>query len=145
MVFFCGHVMNYEKGNLSMENCTRLMLNVFEKVLVSSLVVFLFSLLSQPLQAQIVHPVAAGEQPKFTVAIVPHESYADLKVYRADSTDEHLKKNIGYWFITTSKDPKAIPINWISDPITADLKIVLVTYPERAGWINKSKKALLKQ
>ena len=92
-----------------------------------------------------VHPVVAGEQPKFTVAIVPHESYADLKVYRADSTDENLKKNIGHWFITVSKDPKAIPINWISDPITADLKIVLVTYPERAGWINKSKKSLLKQ
>lgn len=97
------------------------------------------------LQAQMVYPVAAGEKAKFTVAIVPHESYADLKVFRADSTDENLKKNIGYWFITASKDPKAIPINWISDPITADLKIVLVSYPDRAGWINKSKKALLKQ
>lgn len=117
----------------------------FEKFLVCFLLVFLCNMLGQSLYAQMVHPVAVGEQPKFTVAIVPHESYADLKVYRADSTDENLKKNIGYWFITSSKDPKAIPINWISDPITADLKIVLVAYPERAGWINKSKKSLLKQ
>lgn len=121
------------------------MLCFFEKFLVCFLLVFLCNILGQSLYAQMVHPVAAGEQPKFTVAIVPHESYADLKVYRADSTDENLKKNIGYWFITASKDSKAIPINWISDPITADLKIVLVTYPERAGWINKSKKSLLKQ
>lgn len=128
-----------------MKNCKRLTVIVIKKVLISCLVVFLFSLLSQPLQAQMVHPVTAGEQPKFTVAIVPHESYADLKVYRADSTDENLKKNMGYWFITASKDPKAIPINWVSDPITADLKIVLVSYPERAGWINKTKKSLLKQ
>ena len=127
-----------------MKNCKRLMLNVFEKVLVSFILVFIFNLYSDTLLAQMVHPVLAGEQPKFTVAIVPHESYADLKVYRADSTDVNLKKNIGYWFITASKDPKAIPINWISDPITADLKIVLVSYPERAGWINKSKKSLFK-
>jgi hypothetical protein len=128
-----------------MKNCKRLTANVFKKVLASLLVVFLFNLYGSSLFAQMVHPIAAGEQAKFTVAIVPHESYADLKVYRADSTDENLKKNIGYWFITVSKDPKAIPINWISDPITADLKIVLVSYPERAGWINKSKKSLLKQ
>ncbi|OYU56590.1 MAG: hypothetical protein CFE25_04990 [Chitinophagaceae bacterium BSSC1] len=128
-----------------MKNCKLLMLCFFEKFLVCFLLVFLCNILGQSLYAQMVHPVAAGEQPKFTVAIVPHESYADLKVYRADSTDENLKKNIGYWFITASKDSKAIPINWISDPITADLKIVLVTYPERAGWINKSKKSLLKQ
>jgi hypothetical protein len=127
-----------------MKNCKRLTANVFEKYLVSLLVVLFFNLYGNSLMAQMVHPIAAGEQAKFTVAIVPHESYADLKVYRADSTDENLKKNIGYWFITASKDPKAIPINWISDPITADLKIVLVSYPERAGWINKSKKSLLK-
>ena len=128
-----------------MKNCKHLTTNFFEKFLVSFLVVFLFNLYGSSLFAQMVHPITAGEQAKFTVAIVPHESYADLKVYRADSTDENLKKNIGYWFITVSKDPKAIPINWISDPITADLKIVLVSYPERAGWINKSKKSLLKQ
>jgi len=117
----------------------------FEKPLICFLMICLIHLGSQKLMAQMVRPVAAGEQAKFTVAIVPHESYADLKVYRADSTDENLKKNIGYWFITASKDPKAIPIQWISDPITADLKIVLVSYPDRAGWINKSKKSLLKQ
>ncbi len=128
-----------------MKKCKRLTANVFEKILASLLVVILFNLLGSSLFAQMVHPIAAGEKAKFTVAIVPHESYADLKVYRADSTDENLKKNIGYWFITVSKDPKAIPINWVSDPITADLKIVLVSYPERAGWINKSKKSLLKQ
>jgi hypothetical protein len=127
-----------------MKNCKRLTANVFEKFLVNLLVVLFFNLYGNSLMAQMVHPIATGEQAKFTVAIVPHESYADLKVYRADSTDENLKKNIGYWFITASKDPKAIPINWISDPITADLKIVLVSYPERAGWINKSKKSLLK-
>ncbi len=123
-----------------MKNCKHLMVINFKKVLFCFLLVFLCNLSVQSLYAQMVHPVAVGEQPKFTVAIVPHESYADLKVFRADSTDENLKKNIGYWFITSSKDPKAIPINWISDPITADLKIVLVAYPERAGWINKSKK-----
>jgi hypothetical protein len=128
-----------------MKNCKLLTVRFFEKVLVCFLLVFLCNIVGHTLFAQMVHPVVPGEQPKFTVAIVPHESYADLKVYRADSTDENLKKNIGYWFITVSKDPKAIPINWISDPITADLKIVLVTYPERAGWINKSKKSLLKQ
>jgi hypothetical protein len=128
-----------------MKNCKLLMLRFFEKVLVCFLLVFLCNIVGHSLFAQMVHPVVTGEQPKFTVAIVPHESYADLKVFRADSTDENLKKNIGYWFITSSKDPKAIPINWISDPITADLKIVLVSYPERAGWINKSKKTLLKQ
>ncbi len=128
-----------------MKNYKVMTVSVFEKILVSVLVVSLFNMYNSSLFAQMVHPIAAGEHAKFTVAIVPHESYADLKVYRADSTDEHLKKNIGYWFITASKDPNAIPINWISDPITADLKIVLVSYPERAGWINKSKKYLLKQ
>ncbi len=81
---------------------------------------------------------------KITVAIVPHESYADLKVYRTDSLDINLKKNIGFWFISDLNNDQTIPIFWISDPITADLKIVLVSYPERAGWINKSKKSLLK-
>lgn len=132
-------------GNVFMKNCKLLMVRFFEKVLVCLLLVFLCNIVGHTLFAQMVHPVVAGEKPKLTVAIVPHESYADLKVYRTDSTDENLKKNIGYWFITSSKDPKAIPINWISDPITADLKIVLVSYPERAGWINKSKKSLLKQ
>lgn len=120
-------------------------LNIASKYLKCFVLAILLGGFFDSAKAQMVHPVGAGEQAKFTVAIVPHESYADLKVYRADSTDENLKKNIGYWFITTSKDPKAIPINWISDPITADLKIVLVSYPERAGWINKSKKSLLKQ
>jgi Family of unknown function (DUF6150) len=141
----CKHVLNFEKGDLFMKIAMPLTIRFFEKVLICFVLVFICQLSIQTLFAQMVHPVGAGEQPKFTVAIVPHESYADLKVYRADSTDENLKKNIGYWFITVSKDPKAIPINWISDPITADLKIVLVSYPERAGWINKSKKGLLKQ
>ena len=101
-------------------------------------------LLVSSLQAQIVHPVASRNQARFTVAIVPHESYADLKVYRTDSVSNNVLKNTGFWIISENMDPQTIPILWISDPITADLKIVLVNYPERAGWINKSKKALLK-
>lgn len=101
-------------------------------------------LLVSSLQAQIVHPVASRNQARFTVAIVPHESYADLKVYRTDSVTNNVLKNTGFWIISENMDPQTIPILWISDPITADLKIVLVNYPERAGWINKAKRALLK-
>jgi len=100
--------------------------------------------LASDLQAQIVHPVASRNQAKFTVAIVPHESYADLKVYRTDTVTNNVLKNTGFWIISETMDAQTIPIQWIADPITADLKIVLVNYPERAGWINKSKRALLK-
>jgi Family of unknown function (DUF6150) len=100
--------------------------------------------LSAELQAQVVHPVASRNEARFSVAIVPHESYADLKVYRTDSLNSNVLKNAGYWIISESMDKQTVPILWTSDPITADLKIVLVNYPERAGWINKSKRALLK-
>ncbi len=96
------------------------------------------------INAQVVHPVASKKEAKFSVAIVPHESYADLKVYRTDSLNSQVIKNIGYWVISETQDSQTIPIVWTSDPITADLKIVLVNYPERAGWVNKSKKSLLK-
>jgi Family of unknown function (DUF6150) len=100
------------------------------------------SLFSFKAAAQKMHLVANRSEAKITVAIVPHEAYADLKVFRTDSLDQNLKKNIGFWFISDTNSENAIPIFWISDPITADLKIVLVSYPERAGWINKSKKQL---
>lgn len=96
------------------------------------------------IQAQVVHPVASKKEARFSVAIVPHESYADLKVYRTDSLNSQVNKNIGYWIISETQDSQTIPIVWVSDPITADLKIVLVNYPERAGWVNKHKKSLLK-
>lgn len=96
------------------------------------------------IHAQVVHPVASKKEAKFSVAIVPHESYADLKVYRTDSLNSQVSKNIGYWVISETQDSQTIPIVWVSDPITADLKIVLVNYPERAGWVNKHKKSLLK-
>lgn len=96
------------------------------------------------IQAQVVHPVASKKDARFSVAIVPHESYADLKVYRTDSLTSQVSKNMGYWIISETQDSQTIPIVWVSDPITADLKIVLVNYPERAGWVNKNKKSLLK-
>ncbi|HQR91864.1 MAG TPA: DUF6150 family protein [Sediminibacterium sp.] len=111
---------------------------------VLSLLVILMTFLTAHLQAQVVHPVASRNEAKFTVAIVPHESYADLKVYRTDSLNSNVLKNTGYWIISESMDKQTVPIFWLSDPITADLKIVLVNYPERAGWINKSKRSLLK-
>jgi hypothetical protein len=109
-----------------------------------SLLVILMTFLTAHLKAQVVHPVASRNEAKFTVAIVPHESYADLKVYRTDSLNNNVLKNSGYWIISESMDKQTVPIFWLSDPITADLKIVLVNYPERAGWINKSKRSLLK-
>lgn len=115
-----------------------------QRLMITTSLFFLVSLFSTALFAQKMHLVQTRSQAKITVAIVPHESYADLKVYRTDSLDLNLKKNIGFWFISDVSVDQAIPIFWISDPITADLKIVLVSYPERAGWINKSKKGLLK-
>ena len=70
--------------------------------------------------AQVVHPVASKKEAKFSVAIVPHESYADLKVYRTDSLNSQVSKNIGYWVISETQDNQTIPIVWVSDPITAD-------------------------
>ena len=52
------------------------------------------------IHAQVVHPVASKKEAKFSVAIVPHESYADLKVYRTDSLNSQVSKNIGYWVIS---------------------------------------------
>lgn len=111
----------------------------------SAVMLFVGSFFAKQANAQNMHLVSNKSDAKITVAIVPHESYADLKVFRTDSLDANLNKNIGFWFISEKNEEGSIPIFWISDPITADLKIVLVSYPERAGWITKSKKQLLKK
>lgn len=120
------------------------MKNQFQKNAFLSLLVLALICYFNSIRAQVVHPVASKKEARFSVAIVPHESYADLKVYRTDSLTSQVNKNIGYWIISETQDSQTIPIVWVSDPITADLKIVLVNYPERAGWVNKNKKSLLK-
>ncbi len=118
-------------------------LPINKQVLFALLAIVLITLTSK-LSAQVVHPVASRNEAKFTVAIVPSESYADLKVFRTDSNNSDVTKNIGHWIISESMDKQTIPIFWVSDPITADLKIVLVYYPEKASWINKQKRSMLK-
>lgn len=120
------------------------MKNPLQKIALIALLSLPLICLSANSFAQVVHPVVNKKDARLSVAIVPHESYADLKVYRTDSINLNVNKNIGYWVISENLDKQTIPIVWVSDPITADLKIVLVNYPERAGWVNKSKRSLLK-
>lgn len=110
---------------------------------------FLFVIVSQLFlaanaSAQMIAPVKQGEA-KISVAIVDDEKNADLKVFRTDAQHKDLNKNSGFWSITEGTPPGAIKIYWSNDSTTADLKIKVVMYPAEAGWINKSKKKLLKQ
>lgn len=103
---------------------------------------FLLTLFSFPLSAQIVKKVDFPYQADLIVCEVRYEYQADVLVYVTDKKYE-LRDDKCFWYITTKSYEADYTMHFTDYQYRADLKVYFVDQKYKARWRNEEKRELL--